>query len=105
MKSAVNEVENAVGVIPVVIRNWNGEEDTVECLKSIRKSVPAGFVPVVVDNGSKAESIERLKREGSQMFGRILYLKGSEVPELDNTLRNAFANYLDRDSLVFILNA
>ena len=104
MKSTVNEVENAEAVIPVVIFNWNGEEDTIECLKSIRKSVGAGFVPVLVDNGSKAESLERLKRECSQIYGRILYLKGSEVPKLDNTSRNEFADYLDRDSLVFIEN-
>src|SRR5438309_846832 len=104
VKDTANPVENAGDVIPVVILNWNGEEDTIECLKSIRKSVPAGFAPVVVDNGSKAESLERLKRECGQMFGRILYLKGSEVPELDNTSRNEFANYLDRDSLVFIEN-
>jgi hypothetical protein len=47
------KVENSEDIIPVVILNWNGEDDTVECLKSIRKSVPAGFVPVLVDNGPK----------------------------------------------------
>ncbi len=104
MKSTVNEIENSEGVIPVLILNWNGDEDSVECLKSVRKSVPAGFVPVLIDNGSKAESLERLKRECEQMFGKILYLRGIELSELDNTSRNEFAKYLDKDSLVFIEN-
>src|SRR5260370_40091523 len=71
------DVDNAEEVIPVVILNWNGENDTIECLKSIRKSVPAGFVPVVIDNGSKPENVERLKQECSLIFSRILFLRGS----------------------------
>src|SRR5712691_7950669 len=104
MKSTVNEVENAEGVIPVVILNWNGEDDTVECLKSIRKSALAGFVPVVADNGSRAESIERLKRECGQIFGKILYVRGSELTAPVGSRRAEFAEYLREDSLVFIEN-
>jgi GT2 family glycosyltransferase len=104
VKNTPRPVEDEGDVIPVVILNWNGEEDTVECLKSIRESVPAGFVPVVVDNGSKPESLERLKRECREIYSKILYLRGSEVPQADNTSRNESGNYLDRDSLVFIEN-
>ncbi len=104
MKSTPNEVENSEDAIPVVILNWNGEDDTIECLKSIRKSAPAGFVPVVIDNGSKAESLERLKRECGQIFGKILYLRGSELTAPGGTLRTEFAESLGEDSLVFIEN-
>jgi len=100
MKSIANEVEKAEDVIPVVILNWNGEEDTIECLRSIKRSVPAGFVPVVVDNGSKAESVERLKRECSEMFGKILFLKASEA----GGRREEFQEYRGEDALVFIEN-
>jgi GT2 family glycosyltransferase len=100
----VREVESSYDVIPVVILNWNGEDDTVECLKSIRKSVPAGFVPVVVDNGSKPESVERLKSECSQIFGRMLFLRGSELAALRGSTRAEFAEYLGDDTLVFIEN-
>jgi len=100
VKSTPNEMKNTAGVIPVLILNWNGEEDTVECLKSIRRSVPAGFVPVVVDNGSKAESVERLKRECSEMFGKILFLKASEA----GGWREEFQECRGEDSLVFIEN-
>src|SRR5438046_1168050 len=104
MKSTPNEVESAGDIIPVLILNWNGEDDTVECLKSIRRSVPAGFVPVLIDNGSRAESIERLKRECSEMFGKVLYLRGSEVAAAGGSWRAEFREYLGEDSLVFIEN-
>jgi len=99
------EANNSEDVIPVVILNWNGEDDTVECLKSIRSSVSAGFVPVLVDNGSNPESVGRLKRECSQMFGRILFLRESELSGRCDTLRDEFPEYLSEDSLVFIENA
>jgi GT2 family glycosyltransferase len=103
-RSPRRQVENTEDVIPVVILNWNGEGDTIECLKSIRRSVAAGFVPVVVDNGSKAESIERLKRECGQIFSRVLYLRGSEPSAPGGTPRAELAEYRGEDSLVFIEN-
>ncbi len=104
MKSTSNDVENAGAVIPVVILNWNGEDDTVECLKSIRRSTPAGFVPVLIDNGSKPESVERLKRECSLLFSKIHYLRGSELAALRGTPPAELSGYLGEDSLVFIEN-
>jgi GT2 family glycosyltransferase len=104
VKSTPNPVENCEGVIPVVILNWNGEDDTLECLKSIRNSVPAGFAPVLVDNGSEPESVERLKRACSQIYSKILYLRGSEVSESQSTPGAGFSEYLGDDALVFIEN-
>lgn len=91
-------------LIPVLILNWNGEEDTIECLKSIKRSIPAGFVPVVVDNGSERESLERLKEECGRAFRRVLYLRRSELTALSDERRGEFAEYLDEDSMVFIEN-
>src|SRR5229473_7029822 len=97
-------MEKSEDVIPVVILNWNGEDDTVECLKSIRKSIPAAFVPVVVDNGSKAESVERLKRECSLTFSKVLQLRGSELAASGSARRDEFSKYVGEDALVFIEN-
>jgi GT2 family glycosyltransferase len=49
----------------LVVVNFNGIEDTIECLKSIRKLKVADFELkiVVVDNGSTNDSVERLKKE------------------------------------------
>lgn len=102
-KSA-RKAECPEGAIPVVILNWNGEEDTIECLKSIRESAPAGFAPVVVDNGSNPESVERLKRECSLVFSRILFLSATELSALGDTQVAEFREHLGEDSLVFIDN-
>jgi GT2 family glycosyltransferase len=101
----MNSVETRGGdVIPVVILNWNGEEDTVECLRSIRRSVPAGFAPVLIDNGSTPDSVERLKRECSEIFGRIVFLRGSDIAAPGDNGGERFRGYLREDSLVFIEN-
>jgi GT2 family glycosyltransferase len=105
MSTRGRQVENSEYVIPVVILNWNGEGDTVECLKSIKASIPAGFVPVLVDNGSDPESVERLKRECSRIFGRILLLRESELSAFSGTDRPEFREYMGEDSLVLIENA
>lgn len=104
MSTSWGKIENSESVIHVIILNWNGEEDTIECLKSIRRSALGGFVPVVVDNGSKPESVERLKRECRLLFGKILFLQGSELATSDNARQDEFSEYLDEDSLVFIEN-
>jgi len=43
----------------VVILNWNGAEDTIECIRSILSTDPAAL-PVVVDNGSTDDSVKRI---------------------------------------------
>lgn len=102
--SPVGQARNSLNAVPAVILNWNGEDDTVECLKSIRRSAPAGFVPVVVDNGSDPESVERLKRECGQIFSKVLFLKESELRAPGDSRRPEFGECLGEDSMVFIEN-
>ncbi len=49
--------------VSVVVLNWNGIEDTVECLNSLREMDYPNFETIVVDNGSTDGSQERIKRE------------------------------------------
>jgi hypothetical protein len=46
--------------LSIVILNWNGKENTKECLSSVNRSIVNGFHPqvVLVDNGSSDESYE-----------------------------------------------
>lgn len=91
-------------IIPVVVLNWNGEDDTLECLRSISNNVGAGFAPVVVDNGSKPESIERLKHDCSMIFRKILFLSDSDLLMRGGNWHDDYSGYLDESSLVFIEN-
>ncbi len=43
------------------ILNWNGWQDTLECLESVRKLDYSNYLVVVVDNGSSNESLKELR--------------------------------------------
>jgi len=45
----------------VIILNWNGWEDTVECLESLRDLDYANYQVVVLDNGSEDDSFMRIQ--------------------------------------------
>lgn len=49
--------KNSSPSIAVVILNWNGGQDTVECLDSLLKQEGRGGVAIVIDNGSKDDSL------------------------------------------------
>lgn len=48
--------------VSIVILNWNGWRDTIECLGSLFKINYPNYEVIVVDNGSTDESIEKIKK-------------------------------------------
>ena len=47
--------------VSIIILNWNGWEDTIECLESIYRITYPNYEVIVVDNGSEDESIKKVK--------------------------------------------
>jgi len=47
--------------VAIIILNWNGWKDTVECLKSLCAINYPMYDVIVVDNGSIDESVEKIK--------------------------------------------
>ena len=47
--------------VSIIILNWNGWEDTLECLESLYQITYPNYEVIVVDNGSENEAIERIK--------------------------------------------
>ena len=45
----------------IILVNWNGWEDTIECLETALKQDYGSYDVVLVDNGSDDQSIERIK--------------------------------------------
>lgn len=89
------------GIVPIVILNWNGERDTIECLRSIRASVPAGFVPMVVDNASAPDSVTQLKIDCQAIYPHMLAIEMEELLA-PTTPVESFQPYLNEDSLLFV---
>jgi GT2 family glycosyltransferase len=48
--------------VVIVILNWNGLADTLECLESIRRLAYANFAVLVVDNGSSSDEAGQLEK-------------------------------------------
>lgn len=49
--------------VSVIVLNWNGFEDTCECVESVLKSDYKNFKTIVVDNGSKNDDAAKLKKK------------------------------------------
>ena len=89
--------------VSIIILNWNGVEDTIECLESIRKISYPLYEIVVVDNGSEGDDVRILKGK----FGDYIH-----VIENDNNygfsegnnigMRHALANF--NPDYVLLLN-
>lgn len=47
--------------VAIIILNWNGWEDTIECLESVYQITYPNYDVVVVDNGSKDESVQKIR--------------------------------------------
>jgi hypothetical protein len=49
--------------VSIIVLNWNGLEDTVECLESLKKLTYPNYEVIVVDNGSKGDDAEKLEEK------------------------------------------
>ena len=59
--------------VAVIIINWNGLADTVECLESLRVIAYPNYETIVVDNGSSGDDVQVLR----ERFGGSVHLIAS----------------------------
>ena len=48
--------------VSIIVLNWNGWKDTIECLKSLNKITYSNYEIIIVDNGSTDESVKCLEK-------------------------------------------
>jgi hypothetical protein len=48
-------------LVAISILNWNGWQDSLECLESVRRLDYPNYLTVVVDNGSSDDSLDRIR--------------------------------------------
>ena len=53
--------------VAVIILNWNGKEDTLECLASVKKLDYSNYEIVLVDNGSVDDSVDAISKQYPDM--------------------------------------
>jgi GT2 family glycosyltransferase len=71
--------------VSIIILNWNGLEDTIECLESLKKINYPNYEVIVVDNGSQGDDV-RVLRERYRDYIHIIrneknygFAKGNNV--------------------------
>lgn len=47
--------------VAIIILNWNGWKDTIECLESLDQIIYQNYNIIIVDNGSKDDSIQKIE--------------------------------------------
>lgn len=89
--------------VSIIILNWNGGEDILECLKSVKDIDYPDYEIIVVDNGSTDNSVERIRKS----FPNIELIQNNKnlgFPEGNNVgIRAATGNYvmlLNQDTVV-----
>lgn len=56
--------------VSLIILNWDGLEDTIECLECLKKITYSNYEVIVVDNGSRGNDAQVLK----ERFGNYIHL-------------------------------
>lgn len=104
--------------VAIIILNWNGWEDTVECLESVYQIEYPLYEVIVVDNGSKDGSIQKIKNYAdgktkvkSTFFkcsqeNKPIYVKEYSKAELENSvpIKETITNPVSRKNLILIKN-
>jgi hypothetical protein len=57
--------------VSIIVLNWNGREDTLQCLRSLEKLTYKPFDVILVDNGSTGDSVKQIR---SQTWAFLLHI-------------------------------
>jgi GT2 family glycosyltransferase len=90
----------------IIILNWNGKNDTLECLESLKLTQYPNYEILLVDNGSTDQSVETIKKRypGLDMIvnkANLGYAEGNNVGIRRALAKNAdYMLLLNNDTVV-----
>ena len=83
--------------VAIIVLNYNGWKDTIECLESLQRITYPNFQIIVVDNGSTDDSLERIREKFTYLTlietGRNLGYAGGNNIGIKKALENG-AKYI-----------
>ncbi len=62
-------------MIYIVVLNWNGWRDTIECLESLLKLTYPNYRIIVVDNGSTDESENKIRGWAKEKYPALIFIE------------------------------
>lgn len=105
-----------INSVVIIILNWNGWEDTIECLESLFQINYPYYRVIVVDNGSTDNSIEKIRdycagkiQPSSPFFTYNIINKPINIIEyshylIKSNIKNQYLDYCFSKSLILIKN-
>ena len=88
--------------ISILILNWNGKENTIECLNSLKKINYPNYEIIILDNGSKDDSVKILRQKFPE--ARLIGLNKNLGYAGGNNLGIKNAALMNNAEYVLILN-
>ncbi len=88
--------------ICILVLNWNGAGDTIECVASLKKVTYINAMPVVIDNGSSDNSVKHISEAHSDVH--IIELESNLLYGGGNNAGLQWAEDHDFDYVVFLNN-
>ena len=81
--------------VAIIILNWNGWSDTIECIESVYQITYPNYQVIIVDNNSSDNSIKKIKEYAkgelnveSKFFNYTPHNKPIEIAQYDEDLIN-----------------
>lgn len=71
--------------VSIIILNWNGVDDTIDCIESMKKVTYQNYNIVVLDNGSSGKDAETLKEKYGDSIHLLISKKNLGFPVGCNT--------------------
>ena len=89
--------------VSVIILNWNGTKDTIECLQSFKAVTYDNYQLILVDNGSEPEKLQELKDWCNLNYKRIYNYTRIQT-ENKEYVCNLTSDIYEKNSLIIIEN-
>jgi GT2 family glycosyltransferase len=70
--------------VSIIILNWNGYEDTIECIESLKKITYPNYEVIIVDNASSGDDVRILKEKYGGYIHMIANDQNYGFPEGNN---------------------
>lgn len=89
----------------IIVLNWNGTEDTINCLISLKENYYSEYTTVLVDNGSEEQNLQELKKWCNNNYTLVAHYNRHEAERGGKLeVEKALIKISGRDKLVFIEN-
>jgi GT2 family glycosyltransferase len=89
----------------IVILNWNGNDDTIDCIRSIKMGNYDNYTILLVDNGSAKKNLDELKTWLQVEYKMIVqYVKEEAILGSDENKERDFESYSSAEKIILIEN-